>query len=390
MSELPHSTGRSQSGGVVDASLSTESTVPAWLAARRARVPATAAEESAAELEIEFETVSESSTSDPVESELRQLPDPAAPEVVPADVLAQFKFSPPPRKLPPPPVPKVPVLFHGALPGPPPLPTAELRRPASAPKRPAEFPSIVMPTDEPQVPEDNSFKAILLRWVHSASMAGVLTSLVVHTVVVSVLAVLVFHSASINAGLDIIGALDPNADASADFVLGDTSPLDPGKDASPMEFPDMSQLVSNEKGAFDPAESLRGSVGGTGKGSGDGGEDGMGLPALKIPGYAVTKGSFSAWTDPRDPEPGLAYHIVIQFRLPPEVKTYRGSDLTGMVIGTDGYKQAIRLSRTEVFPVRDGVVQVRIHVPGAAKLVRDTIRIESKVLREKQVIEIEF
>jgi hypothetical protein len=33
---------------------------------------------------------------------------------------------------------------------------------------------------------------------------------------------------------------------------------------------------------------------------------------------------------------------------------------------------------------------LRIRVPGADRLVRDIIRIESKLLREKQVVEIEF
>ena len=58
--------------------------------------------------------------------------------------------------------------------------------------------------------------------------------------------------------------------------------------------------------------------------------------------------------------------------------------------GTDGYKQVIRFKRDETFTVVDGIVQVRIRVPGADRLVRDTIRVESKVLREKQTIEIEF
>ena len=69
---------------------------------------------------------------------------------------------------------------------------------------------------------------------------------------------------------------------------------------------------------------------------------------------------------------------------------YRGSDLSGMVTGTDGYKQAIKFNRGQAFDVQDGSVQVRIRVPGAAQLVRDSIRIESKLLREKQMIEIEF
>jgi hypothetical protein len=160
----------------------------------------------------------------------------------------------------------------------------------------------------------------------------------------------------------------------------------------------ISLLALTQSGEFDANSKLRAGSGGSGKGngSGDGIGDGDGtgtgnmVGPIGVPKYAVTKGSYSVWTDPKDPEPGISYQIVIQFRLPRNVETYRGSDLSGMVIGTDGYKQAIRFSRTESFPVHDGSVQVRIRVPGADRLIRDTIRVESKLLREKQVIEIEF
>ena len=87
---------------------------------------------------------------------------------------------------------------------------------------------------------------------------------------------------------------------------------------------------------------------------------------------------------------GEDYDIVIQVKLPPNVTKYRGSDISGNVIGTDSYRQAIRLKASELLPVVDGVVQIRIHVPGGGRLVRDTIRVESKILREKQTFEIEF
>jgi hypothetical protein len=68
------------------------------------------------------------------------------------------------------------------------------------------------------------------------------------------------------------------------------------------------------------------------KGAGNGGG---------APKNAVTKGSFTAWTVPEDPEPGQDYVIVIEIKLPEKVRRYPLKDLSGMVVGTDGWRQAI-------------------------------------------------
>lgn len=120
------------------------------------------------------------------------------------------------------------------------------------------------------------------------------------------------------------------------------------------------------------------------------------IPAVNVPSYAVSKGSFSVWTDPRDPLPRGTYAIVIQVRLPTNITKYRASDLTGTVTGgMDSYKQVIKFPTTYEVPIKDGAVQVKIPVPGvpgpgAAKLVQDTIQIESSLLGEKQTFLIEF
>ena len=49
----------------------------------------------------------------------------------------------------------------------------------------------------------------------------------------------------------------------------------------------------------------------------------------------------------------------------------------------------IRDARASV-PVHDGRAQLLIRVPGAAELVKDTIRVRSKMLRENQELEIQF
>ncbi|MEO1994035.1 MAG: hypothetical protein ABGZ17_02030, partial [Planctomycetaceae bacterium] len=132
---------------------------------------------------------------------------------------------------------------------------------------------------------------------------------------------------------------------------------------------------------------------------------------LRIPkgGKAVTRGSFTAWTVPEDPVPGQQYRIVIQVKLPPQMKRYRLSDLAGRVVGTDRYQQElpvdeerpsatrimrrgklVTVRRSDLLPIRDNTVELIIFIPGAENLVRDTIHIESKILKEKQTLEIVF
>ncbi len=230
----------------------------------------------------------------------------------------------------------------------------------------------------------------LVGWLSRQSLIGILVSLAVHATVLLVLAFIVISHAKSRDVINLWGVVG-NADDAGDEMILDTSlPVDAGESA-PLQMADMSQTMESLGQGANIAESMRVGSGGTGNGEGDSGTGvSMGVASLKIPRYAQTKGSFSAWADPRDPKPGENYFIVIQFNLPRNVKKYRGSDLSGEVNGTDSYQQQIRFKAGEQFPVEDGAVQIRIPVPGAAKLVRDKIRVESKLLREKQEFEIEF
>lgn len=126
-------------------------------------------------------------------------------------------------------------------------------------------------------------------------------------------------------------------------------------------------------------------------------------------GLAVTKGSFTAWAEPNNPQPGQNYLIIIQVRLPDDVKRYRIADLVGEVEGTDSYRQRIPYdSRTRsataastpeglkvidgstILDVIDNRIQLAIRVPGAARLVRDKITIRSRRLREEQELVLVF
>ncbi len=142
-----------------------------------------------------------------------------------------------------------------------------------------------------------------------------------------------------------------------------------------------------------------------------GADDGGGV-LLKVPegGFAVTKGSFTAFTIPATPQPLKPYRIVIEVRLPGDVKKYRVNDLKGEVIGTDGYKQSLPYDRNapsasrapsangkEVviesstsIDVINNRVQIIIVVPGARNLVMDRIKIHSRRLREDQELTLTF
>lgn len=227
-------------------------------------------------------------------------------------------------------------------------------------------------------------------WFSKQGMVGVAVSLLLHAVVLAILACILVSQVS-KTELSTIWGMQGNSDElGADIILDTEIPGDEGESA-PLEITNASQSIDAMGVQGDLTESIRVGLGGKGNGEGESGDGaGLGVGALKVPGHAQTKGSFSAWADPRDPKPNEDYEIVIQVKLPEDVKKFRASDISGVVIGTDSYRQTIKFKSNEVLPIENGIVRIRIHVPGAYKLVRDTIRIESKMLREKQIFEIEF
>ncbi len=140
-------------------------------------------------------------------------------------------------------------------------------------------------------------------------------------------------------------------------------------------------------------------------------EDGSGV-LLKVPesGLAVTKGSFTAFTIPANPKPREIYSIVIEVRLPDDVKEFRVSDLVGEVRGSDKYVQKLPydkdapyasgypvenagikiLNNSTVLQVEKNRVQIIVKVPGAARLVKDVIKIRSRKLKEEQELTLVF
>ena len=149
-------------------------------------------------------------------------------------------------------------------------------------------------------------------------------------------------------------------------------PIVPGEVAAPLPNPlDYSMLRAIAKQANAEVEPL---------------DEG---PNLSVPGYAQSKGAFTVWTEPQDLKPMEDYQLVIRIRLPDSVKEYRASDLSGHVLGTDGYRQRIPSNSKQVCPIDNGIAVIRINVPGGTEGVRDRFEIASQHLRgEKQTFEI--
>ena len=76
---------------------------------------------------------------------------------------------------------------------------------------------------------------------------------------------------------------------------------------------------------------------------------------------------------------------------PEAAATYTVADLTGTVIGTDGYERAIGLIEDEDAFTTDGqTARLQLGVPGAQAMIRDVVTVSSKLLAERQEIEILF
>ena len=141
-------------------------------------------------------------------------------------------------------------------------------------------------------------------------------------------------------------------------------------------------------------------TGSAGEGTGESGEEAESSAEFRFErpadGRAVTKGSFSVWTEPRDPLPYEAYYIVLQIRVPEGMTEYPADDLRIQVQGTDNFYLKIPDPKRGIYllsdlPVIRGESQLVLPIPGAPQLVRDRIRIDSKkVLNEKQELEITF
>lgn len=254
---------------------------------------------------------------------------------------------------------------------------------------------IVIRTDAPPE-EERPWRERILLWVFSSAAAGYLISTLVHSVVLLGLSFIAFRGVPGLGGVNtLIASTDKEeqiapfenvAELNFDVAGGKTEQLTelvPQQVETLLEPRDL--LTPQPDSAIVPKDH--------GQGQGEGNEAGNGIAlggGFKMPasGKAVQKGSFVAWTVPEDPAPGEAYQIVVQVALPGN-RRMRMGDITGTVVGTDGYHQ--KISKYNKFTrYITQANQVVVIVPGARELVRDVIEVKSQMLHEEQTLEIVF
>lgn len=261
--------------------------------------------------------------------------------------------------------------------------------------------------EEAEAPPKN-WKERLVRWLTGEEARSVVTSLAFHAVLLLCLSLILFTQIGDNEAISMI--------MGEENVLPTFEEVDMSFETAGGEVTTAPQLQKVELQSLESAlqNDFNDMLTPAGSGEGTGGGEGFGL-AFKMPssGQAVTKGSFTAWTVPKDPRPGQDYKIVIQIRVPETVRRYRIADLSGRVIGTDKYtldipyenqfnrygtkiQKSTRSEKLEFVKkgdyarVVDNQVQVIVDVEGAKQLVQDTIEVKSRMLKEEQKLEIVF
>jgi hypothetical protein len=270
----------------------------------------------------------------------------------------------------------------------------------------------VAPDDEQPAPP---LKRRILLWVTSAAATGYGLSLILHATLLAIMGLWMLP-VMLDRN-DITTVVQSEAESPEEFAdieelkldqpAGSEEIVQPQHTEMVMPDADVTQLQHDFLTDVTAAET-------TGEGGSDSGRGG-GVRLLE-PKNAVRKGSFSAWTIPiaqrfgekpqagDSPRPGQSYFIVIQVQVPEGRRTYKVSDLSGKIVGTDGYQQLIpaqafvqdksgKVTRAQIgrlLPIIDGVVQILIQVPGADALVKDTVSVKSRSLNEQQTLELVF
>ena len=244
------------------------------------------------------------------------------------------------------------------------------------------------------------FWAALAARAASEGAGGLGVSLAVHGVVLLIAALWAVDTYRAGGGLML--SVTPGVEedtfleelSTAKDLAGSAAPVLQAPPIEPEPI-DPDGLVKNLLG--DAAPAIAGTGGeGTGAGEGDGSGSGAGQVSLPGGGNAVQAGSFTAWTIPPDPRPRQNYVIVIQVDLPENLRLrkYPKRDLYGEVRGTDDYRQRLPgdgfADRTGFLPIRNGKVQFAVAVPGADRLVKDRIKVGSRLLKESQTLELVF
>ena len=269
-------------------------------------------------------------------------------------------------------------------------PPSWFRRSKLPPVSGAPEPIKVKPVEDP----DRPWHVLLWLLITGMLGKGMSLSLVVHATMAAALSLVFYHQEiglgglttllveqgqeAEQVGFDEAISIEPPGGLTGDIAETALTPTDISAafgPNDPLGLPETPQL----KGG-----------GGDGDAQGAGIGDGLDVHGgFRMPGagQVVRKGSFTAWTVPADPAPGENYLIIIQVQYKNSKQKLNPNDVSGMVIGTDGYRKRIMKSTVRFLP---DASQVVIDIPGAEVNVRDTIRIYSTILRESQNLEIVF
>lgn len=261
-----------------------------------------------------------------------------------------------------------------------------------------------------------SLKEKVLVWLAGFTATGYLISFLFHSTILTIMAIVIVGGMQGNDHLSTVATLEDEDNFAFNGPLDTRIEEEAGGKTT--EF-NVMQPIKNLTGETEEAlKEIEADVSvhlgeGDGEAEGDGSGEGGGEFKFKPMGNAVTVGSFTAWTVPKDPDLNEDYLIIIQVRLPSsyKAKRYRASDLMGLVLGTDSHRQAIPwdvrwpnstftstatgeirpVDKRDYLPLKNRVAQLIVKVPGSKiPATRDTIKIQSKVLKENQTLEIEF
>lgn len=256
---------------------------------------------------------------------------------------------------------------------------------------------------------ETSLARRVTRWALSFTAAGYAMSVLLHAAALAFLSLIVVAATEKDESFTTT-IIESDDDVSEFVEVIDTRMEVVGSESPPVEVPQMRVPETTE--LVEPVlsdELINRLAVSSGEGSGEpaGSESpGGGIPRGR---NAVTKGSFTAWTVPDDPAPYKPYYIVIEIKVPENVRRYPLSDLKGELVGTDNWRQSLpweprdptatRVQRRgrivavtpkDNLPIKNGRAQVLIRVQAADPEVQDTIQIESRMLNESQKLMIEF
>lgn len=229
------------------------------------------------------------------------------------------------------------------------------------------------------------------RWLSRAALRSFAVSIFTHILIAAPLSLLVFHQEITDYGFNTILASQDEGFGGEELNEIPVMQMEAagGTTGESLDTLLTAQSVSNPLGPS--TLQVPDAIGGFGAGEGKGVADQVGdaLGGYKMPegGKAVSKGSFTAWTVPEDPAPGEDYKIVIQVKYKKRNQKIPKDDISGSVVGTDRFRLMISQYTSEIIPDANQVV---VFVPGAAARVRDTIRVNSALLKENQRLEIVF